>query len=257
MTAIAAIDLGAIDVASVLQLAESEGLSGALHIADLGTLELYNGEVVDASCRAMSGLDAALALLMEASGTGRLEQRDSEPRPVLMPAMALFIEGARLTDDWKQLAPRRLAADVDVDELHDRLSPLLPLLDGEHTVDEAVRAAGAERVEVLDALLDGVQAGILFDLAEPAPDRVQPVRAERPVNLAFASSAAPQPTIPVAPQDSDEDFFDLLDASRRALRQREYDDALGLIERAHALRPDDRTVAQNLRRLRQLTSQRG
>src|SRR5690606_9948163 len=57
--------------------------------------------------------------------------------------------------------------------------------------------------------------------------------------------------------DRDEDFYDLLDASRRALRQREYALALTLIERAAALRPDDRTVAQNLRRLRQLTSRRG
>lgn len=228
-------DLTVVRLASVLQLLESEQLTARVEIAPTGWIAMTRGQVTAAAWNRLTGVDAVLTLLTLPHGACEVRPVDAPPAPAIADLMALMIDGARRYDDWAQLAPRVLAPQGSLPaDLPDRVRGVLAAMDGSRIVDEAVRAASAEVVEVLDDLLDLLTRGMLVEAGPPRPDRL--VRME------------PGPT-EAPPQASD--FYALVDASRAAVRSKDYAEAGRLLTEAAAQRPDDRTIAQNLRRIQQ------
>lgn len=243
------VDLQVFTLASMLQAAESDRVTGGFRFQPEGEMVLYEGAVVDAVYGRLSGLDAALTLLMVKSTALVFEAFEVEPRPALMDTMAMIIDGARLNDDWATLAPQVLSLreGVDTSDLPTPVRRALKALNGSRIVNEALDLYGIDIIEVIDDLLDLRENGDLIEVAAPRPERIK-LGTATPAPVRKRSAAAP-----AAPQTpSGEDFYDLLDDSRTALRSKDYGRALSLLERAQALQPNDRTVEQNIRRIRQL-----
>lgn len=240
-------DLNVFTLASMLQAAESDRVTGGFRFQPEGDLVLHEGAVVDAVYGRLRGIDAALTLLMVKSEALVFEPFEVEARPPLMDTMALIIDGARLNDDWATLAPQVLTVreGLDTSEMPVPVRRALSALNGTRIVNEALDLYGIDLIEVIDDLLDLRENGDLIEAAPPRPERIK-LGTATPAPVRQRTTVAPGAAAPA------EDFFDLIDQSRTALRAKDYGRALDLLERAHAQRPDDRTVEQNIRRIRQL-----
>jgi len=248
-------DLRHITLGSLLQVAESDRLDGSFRFDPEGSLVLHKGGVTDAVHGRLKGIDAALTLLMVRSRSAVFEMFDTDDRPPIADTMALIIDGARLNDDWANLAPQVLGIrdGLDRSRLSRELASVVDHLDGTAIVNEAVKQAGVDIILVIDDLLALKEDGHLREVAPPRPERVEtrsatPAPVARQVAVPAAAPSTPEPKV---------GFYDLLDLSRRSLRSKDYGEALALLERAQAIRPDDRTVVQNIRRIQELQSRVG
>lgn len=246
MSSVLQAELGSLSLGSLLQLVESDGLSGAFRVEPEGSLVFRRGRLTGAVHGRLDGVDAALTLLMVKSTRVEFEMFEVDEAHPIADLMALIIDGARLNDDWGNLASRVLKArgGLDFQLLTRDVRAVVSLLDGQRVVDEAIYAADVDPIVVIDALLDMLRNGDLKEVAPPNPDRLR----RQPATL----------TPPPAPLSSrgPEDFFEVVDASRVALRSKDYASAVRLLTIAHKLRPNDRAVAQNLRRIGQLIEQK-
>lgn len=243
-------DLRHLTLGSLLQLVESDQLSGSIRFEPEGSLVLRDGGVTDAVYGRLKGIDAALTLLMVRSHSAVVEVFETEARPAIVDTMALIIDGARLSDDWGNLAPQVLGVrdGFDASSLPGEVQAVVAQIDGKAIVNEAVKRAGVDIILVVDDLLALKEDGHLREVAPPRPERVETLSATPPPAPRQAMQA------PRAAAEPELDFYDLLDLSRRALRSKDYGEALALLERAQALRPGDRMVLQNIRRIQQLQS---
>lgn len=237
-------DLNVFTLASMLQAAESDQATGAFQLRPEGSLVLHRGAVVDAVYGRLTGIEAALTLLMVRSTEAVFEPFEVAAKPTLIDTMALIIDGARLNDDWGTLAPQvlQLRDGVDIERFSSPVQRALKALNGNRVVNEALDLYAIDVIQVIDDLLDLRESGDLVEAAPPRPEAVKLGTATPAPARQRASVAAPAET----------DFFKLVDDSRSALRNKDYATALGLLEQAQSLRPDDRTVDQNIRRIRQL-----
>ncbi len=250
-------DLQYITLGSLLQVAESDQLNGSFRFEPEGSLVLRNGGVIDAVHGRLKGIDAALTLLMIRSRSAVFEMFDTDDKAPIADTMALIIDGARLNDDWGNLAPQVLGVRDGLDRasLSKELRAVVDHLDGSSIVNEAVKRAGVDIILVIDDLLALKEDGHVREVAPPRPDRVETHTATpAPVTRQVAVPAKPQ--APSAPEP-ELGFYDLLDLSRRSLRSKDYGEALALLKRAQAIRPDDRMVVQNIRRIQELQSRAG
>lgn len=235
-------DLTVFSLSSLLQAAESDQATGAFRFEPEGTLVLRDGKLVHATYRAMQGIDAALTLLLTTSTRMVFEPLDVDEAAPLIEMMALVIDGSRLSDDWVALAPQVLALreGSTLDDLHETPQRVVRLLDGSRIVHEAIELAGVDVITVIDDLIDLREAGSLVEVAPPRPERVPQPGAPLPASTPAAAS--------------EDRFDDLVDASRVALRAKAYERAIEFLEQASAVRPENRTVLQNIRRIQQMTA---
>lgn len=204
-----------VSLGSVLQLAESEVLTGTLKVG-LAELGLYGGRVVRASYGRADGVDALMEAMLQRGAPFTLDNAPVAAGPSLGETGPLLLEAFRLMDDWARIEALVLRA---LGPLEPALATLAPALDGTRTVGAAADQAGVVRVRIIDPLLAAYEAGAFEQLATPLP-----------------------PPLPA-------DFDSLIDRGRAYLRDGRYADARDAFERAVALRPDDRVATQNLRRI--------
>lgn len=238
--------LKAVGLPSLLQLAESEGLSGRLSLHGAGEVELREGLPVAARCEGLQARAALLELfLVDADRFSLLATASPPAGAPLGEVIELVMEGCRLADEWSRLAAcpvvRGPAAPVagPVGRLLAALEPGQPL-------DIGRRAAGLARAACVDPLLDLVEQGALR-LAPPV-ELPAPAPAELPPPAPAAVPAEPAGPAPV-------DYYTALEQGRDHLRTRDHDAAEAAFQAALAARPDDRVARQNLARARQLRQQ--
>lgn len=205
----------AVGLVSVLQLAESEALSGLLEIGG-ARVWLAGGHVVAARFGGAEGIDALLEVMLHRGEDFHVHDEPVERAPPLGDTAPLLLEGCRLMDEWARVDQLVLRARRP---LEGALAPLEPWLDGTRTVAAAVERAGLLRVAVAEALAQAVTEGRLERLEQPLP-----------------------PPLP-------EDFDELVDLGRRHARAGRLAEARASFERAVSLRPEDRVATQNLRRI--------
>ncbi|HHO50474.1 MAG TPA: DUF4388 domain-containing protein [Deltaproteobacteria bacterium] len=208
---------------SLLQLVESEALTGRLLLAGQARLGLHDGSVVTARYDGLDGRTAALEAFLLGRGAFELAADEIEEEQPLGDTIELLMTGCRLLDEWSRLAPLHLHA---IDEVRDvGLQPLLPHL-GVGPVHDAVRRAGLPRAITIDPLLNGIEQGWLREI-EGRPTSEPPLV-------------------------GDDDVDSLIDLARSHARARRLDEAEELLLRALRLRPGDRIASQNLSRVQHL-----
>ncbi|MCK6504253.1 DUF4388 domain-containing protein, partial [Myxococcota bacterium] len=97
--------LKAVGLPSLLQLAESEGLSGRLTLHGAGEVDLREGQPVGARCEGLWARAALMELFLVDADRFSLDGAGSLPAgPPLGEVIELVMEGCRLADEWSRLA---------------------------------------------------------------------------------------------------------------------------------------------------------
>ncbi len=231
-------NLDAVSLVSVLQLAESDGLTGTLH-AGGGTFTLYDGALVGASYHGLEGFDAAVEALIRAGGPFRIVAEPVAPATPIAALNSLIVESFRLIDDLHRFGPMVLP---------EGLLDGLPT-DGRSTVADLLHAGGLHVTAVIPALGKLQEAGDLRPLTVEAPIDLDRLR-HRDTS---SSTPAAAPAAPTPVEGSS--FDDLLFEARKLTRQRRFDEAIARLQAALDLRPDSRIAAQNLKRIQALQSE--
>lgn len=218
-------DLSDISLTSLLQLAQYEAISGWLCIARRGEIALNKGHVLDASCGSLTGLEALRELLFHRGGRFSLVRGEPKGARAIENVTFAVMDAYRLRDEWTRIAGvvLRPAARETWRPTGGLLDALVVHFDGRRTVADSIAVAAGCATLMLDALLDAMNLGLLVRVAVPA------VPADEP-NLGF---------------------HELIDHARALLRSGNYETAERHLQRALALRPDDRVAQQNLRALTQ------
>lgn len=230
-----ACDLGAVPLTEVLQLAEASRLTGLLTV---GTTEIRwcEGRMVGASCGERTGLCVVLDLFLVDRGRAVFDRREVKEvgaDPALADGFAVQMQGCQLADEWD-----RRAADV--------YAPLgtasglggLPF-DGQATLEAVIIEAGGGWSGVASAVLASIERGELEHVG----------RGTRMRTAHMAEVAAVEIAEPAIPADAPEvDVDGAISLGRRAYKDGRFSDAIRHFQVALDLRPDDRVVAQNLRR---------
>lgn len=224
-----------ISLASLLQLLESEEITGWLVFERVARVGISEGAVVSVELEdhSLSGSEALRSLFLM-PGLGRFEVAAAasvEGSP-LGQTMGLIMDGLRLCDEWTRLMPMVLVVDGDVPDL---LGPIASKLDGERCVLDAVLLAEIQPALLIDTMLGLLEGRILRQVGQ------QP---EAPVRWAEHLRRASEPD----PLDG-LDAFECLSAGRRRLREGDLSGAESAFRRAVSLAPEDRIASQNLRRV--------
>lgn len=224
--------LSAVTLPSVLQLVESEVLTGWLRVEGVGRVGFHQGRPVQAHYRDVQGVGALLELFIAGGAQFRFEAADTvEGRP-LGSLLGLIMEGCRLDDEWQRIREVHLCRTDATPQVGGAVDRVTPQLTGTVTLERAVEHAGVTRASVVEGLQSLLDAGAL---REATADEVK------------------------AHQFSTEtlDYYTALEVGRTAMRAGEWDDAEAAFHVALELRPNDRVAAQNLRRLTKVREQGG
>ena len=135
------------------------------------------------------------------------------------------MDAYRLRDEWTRIAGvvLRPAGGETWRPTGGLLDTFIVNFDGRRTVAETVAAATGCATLLLDALLDAINLGLLVRVAAPTAPAIEP----------------------------DLNFYELIDRAQALMRRGNYETAEQHLQRALALRPDDRVAQQNLRALTQ------
>ncbi|MCB9664128.1 MAG: DUF4388 domain-containing protein [Alphaproteobacteria bacterium] len=233
-----------VTLATVLQVADLEAVSGWIDVGGEGGVALVDGMVVDAWCGPWRAEDALFELFL-AGGEVRIVLREAavpDARP-LGATSSLVLEGTRRADEWTRIGGMvlSLSARATMAAVPGRCEAVVDLLDGESPLFEVVAVAGLPRHVAAHGLAPLVSSGTLVGSGAVVP--------------------VPVAAVPRAPDTGDEhheddvdapDFFDCLDRGRQALRGGDLAGSLRWFDRAVTLRPEDRVAAQNQRRVARL-----
>lgn len=218
-------DLSDISLTSLLQLAQYEAISGWLCVARRGEIVMDKGQVLDAKCGPLTGVEALRELLFHRGGRFSLLRGEPKDSRVIENVTFAVMDAYRLRDEWARIAGvvLRPAGGQMWRPTGGLLDTFVVHFDGHRTVGEAVAVAAGCATLMLDALLDAIHLGLLVRVAAPAARNDEPAL----------------------------DFYELIDRAQTLMRGGNYETAEQLLHRALALRPDDRVAQQNLRALSQ------
>ncbi len=218
-------DLSDISLTSLLQLAQYEAISGWLCIARRGEISLSKGHVLDATCGALTGLEALRELVFHRGGRFSLLRGEPKGSRAIENVTFAVMDAYRLRDEWTRIAGvvLRPAGGETWRPTGGLLDTFIVNFDGRRTVAETVAGATGCATLLLDALLDAINLGLLVRVAAPTAPAIEP----------------------------DLNFYELIDRAQALMRRGNYETAEQHLQRALALRPDDRVAQQNLRALTQ------
>jgi hypothetical protein len=239
---------------SILQLVESEGLTGRISLPG-GEILLLDGGVVGARTGDLEGRPALGELFLVASGQASLEDHPSRGAS-LGPMMSLVIDGCRRADDWERFGALVLgpAAGARLPEAPDRRR-VIEGFDGKLAVFEVVDRLGIHASILIDVVAEALETGLLVEAGPPLLDAFVARRRpdDTPLDAFPPLQAAPAPAPPTPRPEpatpSDDRFGSLLELGRSHLRNGRMGEAEEAFLAALAERPDDRIAAQNLKRL--------
>ena len=226
MTEILRGDARAVSLGTLLQVVESENLSGAIRFTPSGEIGVSQGAPVRARYAGVTGVDALLEIFLQPPHSFVLDAGAPEAGESLGVTVGIVLDACRLQDDWRRVASLVLVPSRP-GPLPGVLAPLSRLLDGRRSVWQAVEAAAIPRSKVTDPLGAALADGLLRT-------------AEAPI-------ASVEP--PALSEDASDEFGVLIEVARRLTREGSFDLARGAFERALAIRPGDRVALQNLKRL--------
>lgn len=219
-------DLFEIGLTSLLYLAHFETLTGWLVVGSRGLVTLHRGQPGFTRAGELRGAAALRELLFHRGGRfslirGNPEADDHGP---LDNTTAVMMDAYRLRDEWARIAPLVLRPARAWSPAHP-LTATVARLDGRRTLADAAREHDGPLTPQIDPLLQALADGTLERVGAPAPAAASPAEAD--------------------------DFYALQDRGRELMRRGEHEAARTTLQRALALRPDDRVVQQNLRALAQ------
>ena len=242
-------DLHLVHLPSLLQLVESELHTGRIEFAPGGSIDIVSGQVVGA--RTHDGLEHEFALHeLFFVDTGRVSVvlDESVRGTPLGPTFGIIMDGAKLIDEWTQLADERwlLAESTPVPPEREPevtlLRPLLVAMSRGATLGRAYaqvsqRARTPARAQLVPALLRLIENGLV---SATAPIEHEPLHRDE------STHTRPRH---IAPHRDDEtlDVDELLMRARLLLKSLDLDRAEDLLQQALDARPNDRVIAQNLR----------
>lgn len=227
---------------TLLQAAESEGITGVIRFAPEVEVGLHAGAPVRARHHGLAGVEALLEMFLRPLPPFVVHVGAEPAAPPLGVTVGLVLDACRLQDDWARVAPLVLAA-RDATSLPAEVRALP--LDGRQPVWAAVDAAGTSRARVIDPLLGGLEAGHLVEAAPPVA---------APPETATAPVQQPVTSHPSGPTPAHAGDYDLaLGLGRRLVREGRFGEARAAFEHALAVRPEDGVARQNLRRLAALS----
>jgi hypothetical protein len=230
--------LDAVTLASVLQLVESEALDAEVAVAT-GALRFRDGQLVEASFLGLEGDAAVVEAAVRARGRFAVlpVSPSGLPSTPLSPSGALIIESFRIADEMVRFGGQVVDEGLTI-------GPVTG--DGRRTLSQLIAAQEAHAVRVVPAALELDAAGRRLG----APSELDPLAPLRVSDTPAAPGSDSRITHePDAPQRS---FDELCFAARRKVRERRFDEARDLLHEAGRLRPEDRMVRQNLKRLEDL-----
>lgn len=250
--------LDAVRLASVLQLAESEQVSGMLHIGESGKVELARGSIAAASCGPLDGSIALSTLFFVERGVFHLQEGEPDTRPAIAPLYRAILDGLRLVDEWGRIGPMMLGVAGEVPGLESPAARVIASLDGGISLARALHRAGVSPASVVDPVLLGLEQGWLTARGPPASPEPWPgpasLRAHPAQEGAHESAQArAPPPLPVEAEDYDE----WMDRGRRQLRAGLFDEAEETFRRVLRSWPEDAIARQNLRHVQRVRLEEG
>lgn len=248
-----------VSLSALLQLVDSEAVSGTLAIGNTVEIGFDEGRPVIASFGTFSGRTALLESFLLTRGRFALTVADGVEGIPLGDCLELVMTGCRLSDEWRRIGPMSLDQAGPVEA--PALAALLPHLP-RATVRGAVSRAGLARAAVIDPLLGEIEARRLRSVVRPGAEDVvddgDPGDLEEEISAVAAPpvrlvEAAPRPR-PVLVTNGSSSWRELVELARQHARSREFDEAEALLDEAMRLAPGERVVVQNLTRIRILRS---
>lgn len=203
-------------------------LTGRL-VLDDAEMQFQSGELVSVSRQGATGESAFFACFLSEKGSFSVYPMDiEEDSAVSMGSVSMLVMSAfRLADDWGRIQSSVLVIE-NLAEMKDdghELGRLLRYINGKRSLSMAARLAKVNPVDVVEDVVSALEKGWLSKSSNKA----------------------------VLPQDLEMEELSaeaLSTRGRQALRARELDSAVAYFEAASALEPDNRTILQNLRRVR-------
>lgn len=245
--------LDRIRLPSILQLVESDGLTGRVTLPR-GEILLLDGEIVAARAGDLQGKGALGELFLIACGRATLDEHPTQGTS-LGSMMGLIIDGCRRADDWERFGALvlTLARGAPLPEAPERRR-ILDGFDGQRAVFEVVERLAVHASVLVDVVAEALETGLLVETALPKADAFLEYRQrdlaadEAPPSPAPPHRAGPTGRPDVAPS-GDDSFATLLESGRAHLRNGRMVEAEAAFQAALAERPGDRIAAQNLKRL--------
>jgi tetratricopeptide (TPR) repeat protein len=207
-------ELGAVTLASVLQLVRADRLAGRL-VLRRGWIGMREGLPVQAACGDLDGELALMELFVDASGPFHLDTDSPGSGAPLGDLIGLVMDGCRLSDEWERCRTQGVSVAPDV-ELPEHLESVRSDLVAGFALQVVARRNRVSGVELVETVLE------LVELEEAT------------------LVAASDPPLEL-------DYYQALELGRAAYRAKEWPRAIQAFERALACRPDDRVAKQNLR----------
>ena len=235
-------ELAEMSLSTLLHLMDLESLTGWLVIDGEAWIDFYAGHVTAASRGSLRG-PCALREILVCGGSSFEVFRGNPRRKTPMCRVSLIIlDALRLREEWLKMehSVLRLVGDQRWHPTGGGIDALMEQLDGKRTLVELVRRTGLSLGTVVEEIREAKTLG-LVEVCEPCD---VPVRRTR----------SPISAIHDGVDSAAVDFFELLDRARASIRRRSFVRAEALLRRALHLRPNDRIVQQNLRRVRELKS---
>jgi CheY-like chemotaxis protein/cytochrome c-type biogenesis protein CcmH/NrfG len=216
-------DLNDMAVVDLVQLVESSGRSGIVHLRGangaIGAVYFRRGRIVDVEAGHLAGLDALSRLLSWAGGTFEVEWRNIRRNDVIArPTADLVIDGMQRLDEWNRLSrgfvDPRVVFEVDYDllaerlaEIPDEVNHILRLCDGVRTVRQVIEDSTMPDIESLTALIRLRAEGIIYDIANRStPEKSRPGEGLRDW---LDSESSPIPSVAPLHPSSEETLADL------------------------------------------------
>jgi len=175
-------DMAVVDLIQTMELGQKSGLAQFSRDDGLGaTLYFSGGKIIDAVEGETRGADAVYALLGWANGSFVVEFQSVERAESITESnQGLLMEGLRRVDEWnriRMLLPDQgialeqdpAAADAVRGELDAAQSMVLALTDGVRSVEDINGALAMDDLEILSAVRQLLEMGVLFDPAEDVP----------------------------------------------------------------------------------------
>ena len=221
--------LDALTLAGVLQLVASEGIDARVEFAR-GHVTFADGILAGAGFLGLSGSPAVVEASVRARGRFALVPSLPDGATSRLGDVGpLVIEGFRISDEIVRFGARIPESGLAIGSVQG---------DGETPLSNLITTADAHLVDVVPAVLALEASGVAVGSPSDA-DPLAPL---------LVTGGIPTATPARSPLD-DLSFDDLVFAARRLVRDRRLAEARAHLSRAAELRPDDRLVTQNLRRL--------
>ena len=244
-------EFGDFGVVGLLRLVRSEALCGRIEIAGLGTIELDSGQVVAAECGRLRGRPALREILFRAAGRFSVIRGAPSGGEPFGDIEVDFIDAARHRDEWARLRAKVLRRAIDPGAAASpEVAAVLAALDGSRTTEAAVAATVGAASLVLDGILAAMSRREVVEVR--APRRATVRDDEEAPSLDVAEPPAPSATAEAAATAAPADPEALIEEGRGRMRAGDLDGAEALLLQALALRPGDRVLQQNLRRIAEL-----